>query len=686
MTSHAKSRDSHVAVIGAGNMGSGIAQKYATHGYSVTIVDQNDQRLNLCQQSINAMLKQGVERGVFSESEAQTIFGRIRFTMSLNDCQDASLVVEAIFEDLAAKRDLFSQLDKVCLKDTILATNTSSFKVSDLQIGLRHQERVLGLHYFYHPAKNRLVELIGTKATDSAMLERAQRMQESINKIVIQSKDSPGFIVNRYFVPWLNEAMRMVDEKFSNIPTVEAASKNFFKIGMGPFELMNVTGLPITLHACKALAKSLGDFYAPCPLIVSQLETGSIWDLSGPIETKKLDHVAMRLLLVVSKINCQMVLEENVCTIADSDLGARVGLLWHKGPFELLNDHLSPDLAAELATMNRAYPSFFVPNKLDEHVTKTRPFPCSNILVDRVDSIAIIKFNKPDTLNALDVNLKNDLLSTFFALADDESVDGLVITGHRRAFMAGADLSFFNQNLADDRIDNIIDFAKSAQDLFLAIDQCKKPVVAAISGTALGGGLELALACDAIIATPMASLGFPETGIGIYPGLGGTQRTPLRVGIPLARFLILTGTILSGREAQTMGLVDEIAPEHELVARAIALAKDMGTKTTKTKSIKAPNEYQDLTDAFLKPLDGSASSKACPTTTERAQKALERLAKKAPLAIKTADFLITQANASALLEGLKLETRYLEAIFKSADAKTGLTAALTKQKVNFSGK
>ena len=156
--------------------------------------------------------------------------------------------MEAVFEDLEVKRTVFRRLSEHCAPNAILATNTSSFYVRDLTDAIEHPERLVGLHYFYHPAKNRLVEVVPTEATSEEARARAWELQEALGKTPIACADAPGFVVNRYFVPWLNEAVRLLEEKVADIATIEAAAKAGFRIGMGPFELMNVTGVPIAMH------------------------------------------------------------------------------------------------------------------------------------------------------------------------------------------------------------------------------------------------------------------------------------------------------------------------------------------------------------------------------------------------------------------------------------------------------
>ncbi|MCA9507217.1 MAG: 3-hydroxyacyl-CoA dehydrogenase family protein, partial [Myxococcales bacterium] len=334
-----KNDDNHIAVIGAGTMGAGIAQKYASNGYFVSVVERNEIGLKRAQSSINATLEQAVERKIFRQDDVNLIKANLDFSNDLARIAKSSLVIEAIFEDLNAKKSLFQDIEQIVSPQAIVATNTSSFSVSELQSTLKYPERFLGLHYFFHPAKNRLVEVIPTNTTDIDVTNRACFIQESIKKIIIKSKDSPGFIVNRFFVPWLNEAVKILAENKANSATIEHGAREFFQIPMGPFQLMNVTGIPITMHAANAMAQSLGEFYVPCQLIAKQIEKSEPWPLLGEVDQKQAEYVAKRLLSVVSVIACQLVFEENIGGTFEVDLGARVGLLWPKGPFELINQN-----------------------------------------------------------------------------------------------------------------------------------------------------------------------------------------------------------------------------------------------------------------------------------------------------------------------------------------------------------
>jgi len=238
-----------IAVIGAGNMGSGIAQKIATEGFPVILVDLDQAAVDRGMDRIRTLLGEAVERRIFRADQVEAIQDRIRPSTSFEDCADCEMVIEAVFEDLEVKKKLFVQLDEICEPHTRLGTNTSSFYVKDLADAISRPDRVVGMHFFYHPAKNRLVEIIPGETTSEETRSWAWTFSELIGKTPIHSADAPGFVVNRYFVPWLNESVRLLEEGIADIPSIEAAAKKAFQIGMGPFELMNVTGVPIALHA-----------------------------------------------------------------------------------------------------------------------------------------------------------------------------------------------------------------------------------------------------------------------------------------------------------------------------------------------------------------------------------------------------------------------------------------------------
>ncbi len=664
-----------IGVVGAGNMGSGIAQKYATEGFQVVVVDINEDAVTMGQQRVSDTLNEGVARKVFTEAKRDAILDNMTFTTDKGALKNAALVVEAIFENKEVKQTLFQELDGICGEDTILATNTSSFYVDDVAEKTTRPENVIGLHYFYHPAKNRLVEVIKGKASSDQAFEKAWAIQELSGKTPVDSKDRPGFIVNRFFVPWLNESMRLVEEGVANIATVEAAAKKFFKVGMGPFELMNVTGVPITLHAATTLGEELGPFYAPCDLIRPIVEAKENWVLDGDVDESAFDAIRDRLFGITFQIAAALVLDEEVCSLEDCDLGARVGLRWPKGPFEMMNDLGTDKALALVQAIADRYEDVQVPAQLGDQ--NGNAFSIAHVQSCVGDGVGYLQFNRPDAMNALNEDVVSQLGDAFAALANNDEVKGIVLSGRGKAFVAGADVKFFVKQMKKKDIDRIVDFAANGQKIFRQIDECPKPVVCQLDGLSLGGGSELALACDYIIATEKGSLGFPETGIGIYPGLGGTQRSARRVGVNLARWLVLSGETVPAQVALGMGLVDEVVSSNDLAEAVKQKALSGKTVAENSPPETTPQGFEDWHQVFAAPLDELLEGKVTLPEGDngaKLQKTIKRLGFKAPIAMKAADELVRKSAGWDLATGLQAETNGLAMVFGSEDALTGMTS------------
>ena len=669
-----------IGVIGAGNMGSGIAQKIATEGFDVVLADVDESMAQGGLERIRTLLMEGVERKIFTEAAVAEILGRIRATGRLEDVASAEIVVEAVFEDLGVKQDLFRRLDGICAPETIFATNTSSFLVDDVASVTDRPDRVVGLHYFYHPAKNRLVEVVPGSETSEETRQAAWTFTEATGKTPIHSADSPGFVVNRYFVPWANEAVRLLEEGVADIPTIEAAAKQAFRIGMGPFELMNVTGVPIALHAATTLGERLGPFYEPSKRLAAQVESGETWPLDGEADESKFEAVRRRMFGVTFLVAAALV-EEDVCSIEDTDIGARVGLRWSLGPFELAN-RVGVTEAAEMAGEVAARWSLPVPELLASQARRGTPFEFRLVGLEVEDGLAEIVLNRPDALNALNEQVVGQLQDAFDAADSRDDVSTIVLRGTGKAFVAGADIKFFVKNLEAKDLDRIRRFTEKAQALFRRIDESDKLVICRLDGLSLGGGSELALCADVILATDRGSLGFPETSIGIYPGLGGTQRTTRRIGIPLTRWMVLTGSPVDARTALSIGLVDEVVPVERMNERIREL--HASGRPGKRRDVDLEGDLEALSRFFVDAsvdvlLEGKAQAE-----NPRVAKEAGKVRHKAPLATRIADRLIQEGADKDLDVGLDMELSHLDEIFQSRDAYEGLSS-LGRRRPVFSG-
>ncbi|MCA9321529.1 MAG: enoyl-CoA hydratase/isomerase family protein [Planctomycetes bacterium] len=675
--------DRTLAVVGAGNMGSGIAQKMATEGFRVILVDLDEAALERGLANIRRTLGEAVERKIMKAEQVDAALARVEGTTDWSRLREVELVVEAVFENLEVKKDVFRRLSENTNPDTILGTNTSSFYVRDLLGVVKHPERVLGLHYFYHPAKNRLVEVVPTEQTDENHLRRAWMIQEAMGKTPIRCADAPGFVVNRYFVPWLNESVRLLEEGMGDIPTIEAAAKKAFRIGMGPFELMNVTGVPIALHAATTLGEQLGDFYAPAEGLKQQVAKKENWSLDGEADPSKFAAIEERLLGVVFLVAGELV-DEQVGTIEDTDIGARVGLRWSLGPFELMN-RIGVAGAKTMAEGLAKRWGRTIPKVLANQATTGHPYVFRLVDVERDGDIATLSINRPDAMNAINQEVVRQLTERFDELDADDSLSAIVIAGRGKGFIAGADIRFFVKNIEKGDIDAIQSFTEKGHALLQRFADSKKTVIARVDGLSLGGGSELAMACDRIVATDRGSFGFPETGIGIYPGLGGTQRLSRRVGVPLARWLVLTGQNLDARTAAAIGLVDELT-SHEDLPAAIRRAADAGKRNPEALGapVNAPG-FEGLVGLFdSSSLDDLRALKPESQDDPACARAIKTLGFKAPIALELADELIREGATGPLHEGLAAELSHLQKIFRTKDAYEGLST-LGKRRPQFQG-
>jgi enoyl-CoA hydratase/3-hydroxyacyl-CoA dehydrogenase len=673
-----------VGVVGAGNMGSGIAQKLAQEGLDVILQDMKKEFVDRGLANIRKTLEQGVERKILTTQQVEETMARLQGTDNPQDLASADLIIEAIFEDEKVKKELFAKLDQICAPKTILATNTSSFYVSELANATNRPDRFVGMHYFYHPAKNRLLEIIPHEGTSQETVKKALEVGRLHGKTTIVVKDDAGFCVNQFFSPFLTEAVHVLQEGIADIPTIEEAAKRAFKIGMGPFELMNVTGIPIAVHASTTMGKELGSLWDTPDLLRKQMDSGEQWDLSGQADESKFQTIQDRLYGACLGAAATLV-SKGVASIEDTDRGAKVGLRWAKGPFELMNE-IGIDKTYELIKdMTNRYSDFQMPEIIEKQKQLGKPFTFRYVDLEIQGNMARITFNRPEAMNALNEVTVDQLEEAFTQAENDPKVACIVFQGAGKAFVAGADIRFFIQNIESGRIDRNIEFTKKGHDLLLRIESSSKRTVAVLDGLSLGGGSEFALACQAIVATPAGSMGFPETAIGIYPGLGGMIRSARQIGTELAKYFVFTGKNLSAQDAYDLGLVTKLVDPQELDKAIQEVCA--GTKPDKYRSRAIPDRFQEFAKAFSKEnvqalLEGK---KPGGVSDKIAESTLKAVSKKAPLALKKVNELIDKQQEVSISEAVELELAELDFMFSTEDALIGLKS-VGKKPPQYQGK
>ncbi len=271
-----------IGVIGAGQMGAGIAQVAAIAGYEVILNDIKQEFIDRGMAGINKMMAKGVEKGKMEQSVMDGALARIKTTLDLQDMSDADLVIEAVIEDFQLKSQIFQSLDKICPPHTILASNTSSISITKLAACTNRPEKFIGMHFMNPVPLMKLVEMIRGIMTDDATAQAITRASEKMGKIPVECNDYPGFVANRLLLPMLNEAMYCVMEGVGEPENIDQIMKLGMNHPMGPLALADLIGLDTCLHIMEVLHEGLGDSkYRPCPLLVKMVDAGLLGRKSG---------------------------------------------------------------------------------------------------------------------------------------------------------------------------------------------------------------------------------------------------------------------------------------------------------------------------------------------------------------------------------------------------------------------
>jgi 3-hydroxybutyryl-CoA dehydrogenase len=247
-----------IGVVGAGTMGSGIAQVASQIGLEVVMRDIQESFVDRGLKSIDKFLAKSVEKGKLHAPEKENIMGRIKGTTKIADLKDVDFVIEAVIEDLNLKKQVFKELDGLCRPEVVLSSNTSSMSITEIASATKRQDKVCGMHFFNPVPLMRLVEIIRGFSTSDQTIAVSTQLAKKMGKVTVDvKKDSPGFIVNRTMIPHMIEAIKIVEEGIASIQDVDTAVKNGLNYPMGPFELMDLTGVDIAYFVTEYLHKEL---------------------------------------------------------------------------------------------------------------------------------------------------------------------------------------------------------------------------------------------------------------------------------------------------------------------------------------------------------------------------------------------------------------------------------------------
>ncbi|MGC9148783.1 MAG: 3-hydroxyacyl-CoA dehydrogenase/enoyl-CoA hydratase family protein [Sulfolobales archaeon] len=654
-----------ITVIGAGTMGHGIAELAAMAGYEVRMVDISEEILRSAMDKIRWSLAKLYEKGQIKES-VDTIVSRIYITTKLEEAlKEVDFMIEAVPEKLDLKKQIFEKADTIMPPHAILATNTSSLPITEIAEVTKRPDKVVGMHFFNPPVLMPLVEVIkGAKTSDETINITYELAKKLGKQPVVVKKDVPGFIVNRILGRVLNAGCWIVARGKADVIEVDAAARYKLGFPMGIFELADYSGVDVFYYVFLAMSER-GYKAHPCPLFEEKFKANELGMKTGKgfykypepgkyarpeIPKEKADKVDPVLIIAPAINEAAWLLREDIASKEDIDKACKLGLGYPKGILEYADEYGIDVVVSTLETLKKETgweeyePDPLLKQMISEGKLgrKTgRGFyeyglveekKLSTLLIRIEPPIAWIILNRPERLNAINIDMLKELSKTLDDLEEDDRIRVVILTGSGRAFSAGADVTGF---VGITPVKAAI-FSRKFQEILNKIEYYTKPVIVAINGYALGGGLEMAMSGDLRIASETAQLGQPEINLGIMPGAGGTQRLPRLIGKSKAKEIIFTGDMISANEALKLGLVDYIAPPEKLLdeARRIAL----------------------------------------------------KLSEKPPIALMAAKHAINVGLETNIWTGLAYESSLFGLLFSTEDVIEGVSAFLEKRKPKFKGK
>lgn len=261
-----------IGVVGAGSMGSGIANLAAMNGFTVILCDIEDSYLENAIKRIGEFMDKSVARGKMTENQKQETLGRIQTTTLLEEMKDADVVIEAVLENLNLKKEVFSALDQIVREGVILATNTSSMSITEIAAATQHPERVAGMHFFNPAQLMKLVEVVRGYQTSDETVEELKALSKQLTKEPVEvKKDTPGFIVNRIMIPQFIEAIKLLEEGVASAEDIDKAVTLGLNYPMGPFTLQDFAGVDIGYHVMEYFKEEFNDDHFAPPLLLKQL-------------------------------------------------------------------------------------------------------------------------------------------------------------------------------------------------------------------------------------------------------------------------------------------------------------------------------------------------------------------------------------------------------------------------------
>jgi enoyl-CoA hydratase / 3-hydroxyacyl-CoA dehydrogenase len=562
-----------VAIIGAGTIGPDIGYylKSALPGIKLYLIDISKTSLENAENRLKAYAQKGVKRKKMSAEKAEKVVENIFYTEDYSQIKDCDLIIEAATEDIPLKQKIFAQIEDIVSDTAIITSNTSSIPADRIFAKTKHPERMTVTHFFAPAWQNIAVEIINWEKAAEETLVYLHWLFGVTGKAPILTDNVICFMLDRIFDNWCNDAAYLLQDATASeiCRTVEEFAHQ------GPFYVLNMgNGNPIIIET-NTLQMEEGAHYLPSAMFASVDK----WLVPRPgtevtVTEAKRKIVRDRMLGILFSQSFDII-DRKIGSKADLNFGCQAALGFKKGPLDIMRDLGEEEVMRIMAKFEEDRPGFPKPKQpFQEYITFHR-----HVLVDDLDGVKVITIRRPQALNAISDEVTNEILAVLKQFEDDPSVKGFVITGYGdRAFSAGADIGRFPETLGN--ADAAATYARDCAEVQLYMDKMQKPVVAAVNGMALGGGMEIAIRCHAIVAVEKARFQLPEVTLGITPGIGGCI-VPYRKwpnGAALFHNMICLAKSVTASQALEIGMVDAVVDNpQELIMAAVSQVEKLQT-------------------------------------------------------------------------------------------------------------
>lgn len=553
------------AVIGAGTIGPDIGYylKSALPGLALTLVDIDKKPLEAAEKRLAAYAAKAVEKRKMRAEQAEAVLKGIRYTTEYDQLKDCDLVIEAATENIPLKQKIFAQIEALVSQETIITSNTSSIPADRLFMKMKHPERTSVTHFFAPAWRSLPVEVVSWPGAAQETIDYLCWFLAKTGKAPIVTDNAICFVLDRIFDNWCNESAYLLS--LATASQIDKVAEEF--VYAGPFFVLNMAnGNPIIVET-NTLQMEEGEHYKPAPILNSVDRWATHRPGTGPDVPPSLHPVIRDRLLGILFSQAFDIIDRGIGTMADLNFGCQIALGFKEGPLDTMKRLGKTEVHRIMKRFQEDRPGF--PGA--GHSFETYQSFHRYILTDDLEGVRIITIRRPQAMNALNDDVTDEICQVLKSSENDPAVKGFVLTGFgTNAFSAGADIGKFPTMLGDKNAS--IQYARDCAKVQRHMDQMGKPVVAALNGLAMGGGLEVAIRCHGIVSVEKAVLQFPEITLGILPGIGGCV-VPYRKwprGAALFHEMILFGKPVKAATAAEMGIIHRlVADPADLIAAAI---------------------------------------------------------------------------------------------------------------------